>query len=197
MRRQALAGCLLLAMGACGGETPVTPPTPTPTATPTPAPTPTPTPGMLDPTSPIYCVPTPAPLYGFRVKIHADYGDRKVLDSRALVGKDTAYCSTIGYPGDICVVRDENDPMAVTCNNAVTGKAKDTGRYGPTWYVASNAPGATGDFGWYCLGPTTERNGERCKNSADNQFLLNIYAEGYYTACGETGGCSTLFVKWP
>ena len=197
MRKTLTLAIVLLGLGSCGGENPVIVPTPAPTVIPTPVPTPTP-PSTADPKSPIYCVPKPPPIYGFRVKIHADYGERRVLDSRALVGRDTAYCASVGYPGDICVVRDENDPMAVTCNNAVAGKAKDTNRYGPTWYVSDRAPGETGDFGWYCIGPATERNGERCKNHADNQFLLNVYAEGYYTACAEGGaGCSTLFVKWP
>ena len=197
MRKTLTLVGISLGLAGCGGSNPVAPPTPMPTVVPTPIPTPKP-PSMVDPNYPIYCVPAPPPIYSFRVKIHADYGDRKVLDSRALVGKDAAFCSAIGYPGDICVVRDENDPQAVTCNNAVAGKARDTRKYGPTWYVSDLPPSDTGDFGWYCLAPETERHGERCKNNAENQFLLTIFEEGFYTACAENGsGCSTLYVKWP
>jgi hypothetical protein len=150
---------------------------------------------MTDPKSPIYCVPTPPPLYTFRVKVHADVGYRKILDSRVLVGRDAAYCGSLGYGGSICVVRDENDSMAVTCGNAVAGKALDTRRYGPTWYVAAQRPDATGSFGSLCRPTTDASNDAGCRNHPDNQFMLYAYGPGFFTACGETGGCATLEIK--
>ena len=45
-----------------------------------------------------------------------------MLDSRAFVGPDANYCGSIGLPGQICVVRDENDPQSMTCNNLAMGK---------------------------------------------------------------------------
>ncbi len=115
-----VAAAMMLA--SCGGS-PVGP-------TPSPTPTPTPfrrqhrhrRPSTTDPNSPVYCVPSPPPLYTFRIKVFADIGYRKLLDSTPQV-KDKAYCAAVGLPGDICVVRTEGDPMAVTCGNAVAGIA--------------------------------------------------------------------------
>jgi hypothetical protein len=191
MRNRLSLALVLLGVAGCGGGNSAGP-NPLPTITPTPAPTPTPGPSMTDPSSPIYCVPPPPPLYTFRVKVHADVGFRKILDSRALVGRDAAFCQGMGYGGDICVVRDENDPQAVTCNNAVAGKAVDTGRYGPTWYVSDQLPQATGSFGRLCrpVGDSSDLPG--CTNHTDNQFLLFAYGPGVYTACGENGHCASL-----
>jgi hypothetical protein len=165
---------------SCGGSTPATPtPTPTPTAVPTPTPTPTPDPDTL-------CIPDPPPIYGFVVKVHADFGFKKILDSRALVA-DVTYCTAVGYPGyQICVVRDENDPQAVTCNNHVTGKAADTGRYGPTWSWN----------GQPCRGAGDGSEGPGCKNHPTNQFLVFAFGPGDFMACAEGGqGCRTLTIK--
>jgi hypothetical protein len=195
MQNRVLMALVLVTSVACGGSNGSGPTVlPTPTPTPTPAPTPTPGPSMTDPHSPIYCVPPPPPLYTFRVKIHANMGYRKVLDSRVLVGRDANYCGSMGYGGDICVVRDEMDPQAVTCGNAAAGKAKDTGRYGPTWYVASRPPGETGSFGELCRPVSDDSNAAGCRNHPDNQFMLFAFGPGIYTACGETGGCASLVI---
>ena len=192
--RTLAAVAIALSALACGGGNPAAP-QPTPAPTPTPTPTPIPGPSMADPNSPIYCVPPPPPLYTFRVKVHADVGYRKVLDSRVLVGKDAAFCGYWGYGGDICVVRDENDPMAVTCGNAVAGLATDTRRYGPRWYVADQPPMVTGSFGRPCRPISDTSNDPGCRNHPDNQFMLYAYGPGYFTACGATGGCATLTIK--
>jgi hypothetical protein len=138
--------------------------------TPTPLPTPTPTPAA------IACgKPTPPPLYGFRVKVHSDLGYKKVLDSRVLVGRDTAYCTSLGYPGDICVVRDENAPDAVTCGNLVTGLASQTDRYGPNWYFNDEPCRAAGEGG----------DAPGCKQHPTNQFMVFAFGPGTYSACGD------------
>ncbi|HEY6553970.1 MAG TPA: hypothetical protein VI669_11495, partial [Vicinamibacteria bacterium] len=61
------------------------------------------------------------------MKVHLDQGHKKIIDSRAMV-KDRAYCDKIGYPGEICVVRNEGAVDAVTCGNLVAGIASQTGR---------------------------------------------------------------------
>lgn len=191
MRALIIAIAVVVA-SACGGSNPAAP---QPSPTPTPKPTPTPGPSMTDPSSPIYCVPSPPPLYSFRVKVHADVGYRKILDSRVLVGKDADFCGAMGYGGSICVVRDENDPMAVTCGNAVAGMSLDTRRYGPTWYFADRAPLETGSFGNLCRPISDNSDQLGCRNHPDNQFMLYAYGAGYFTACGATGGCATLTIK--
>ena len=102
---------------ACGGSGTTSPSTPgsplPPVATPTPIPTPIATCGS----------PAPAALYSFRMKVLNDQGFKKVLDSKPLVGRDAAYCTSIGQPGDICVARSEDAPDAIGCNYAVAGIA--------------------------------------------------------------------------
>ncbi len=177
MKQSALVGASVLAATAalsagCGGQTAATanPVAPAPVATPTPVPTPTPTPAA------IACgKPTPAPLYTFRVKVQDDFGWRKVLDSRAMVGKDAAYCASIGYPGNICVVRNEDAPDAVTCGNLVAGLSSQTGRYGPNWYWNDQPCRPIGD----------PDNAAGCKQHPTNQFQVFAYGPGVYSACGD------------
>jgi hypothetical protein len=179
---------LLLCAGilACGGGSTGPTPNPSPTATPTPiTPTPTPTPAEIACTPP-----TPAPLSGWRVKIQVDQGYRKVLDSRALVGPDAAYCAAIGQGGDTCVARNENDPQAITCQNLVVGQASDSRRYGPTWYWVP--PGATQR---QPCRPSTEANQDPgCKNHQDNQYFVITYGPGTFSPCGANGVCGGFVV---
>lgn len=170
-----------LVISACSSGSSGTPSGPTVNPTPIPTPTPTPTPANLLPDT--YCVPAPPPLHNLRVKVHADYGYRKILDSRALV-QGTEWCASIGYPGDICVVRNEDDPQAVTCNNLVMGKAKDTGRYGPTWSWNGHP----------CRPSSPADNLEGCRLSEENQFLVYAYGPGNYLACGENGVCNGITI---
>ena len=170
--------------GGCGGGTSTSPgPNPTPTPVPQPTPTPTPVPANLQPET--YCVPPPPPTNSLRVKVHADFGHKKILDSRALVGPNADYCSAIGYPGTVCVVRNENDPQAVTCNNLAVGKAADTGRYGPTWYY-NDKP---------CRGIDEGGNDPGCRNHESNQFLVYAFGPGNFGACTETGICQGLRIE--
>jgi len=166
-----LAG--VLATG-CGGPNPATTPTtpaaPTPAATPTPAPTPTPTPSATACSNP-----SPPPLYTFRVKIHLDQGYKKVIDSRVMVGRDEAYCASLGYPGEICVVRNEEAVDAVTCNNFVAGMASQTGRYGPNWYWNDQPCRPIGEGG----------DAPGCKQHPTNQFMVFAFGPGIYSACGD------------
>lgn len=172
-------GVIVLLFG-CGGSPSGPTPQPTPTATPTPVPTATPEPPE------IACTPVPPPIYGFRLKIHSDFGYKKILDSRPLI-QDVNYCTSVGYPSfSICVVRDENDPQAVTCANRVAGKASDTGRYGPTWSWNGKPCRA--------IGEGTDDPG--CKNHPSNQFLVFAFGPGEYTACAEKNlGCNTFTVN--
>ena len=174
------------AFAACGGGGNTGPnpgPSSTPVATPTPSPTATPTPAAIACNPPI-----PPPLYGFRMKVQIDQGYRKVLDSRALVGRDAAYCSLLGQGGDICVVRNEEDPQAVTCSNLVVGVAKDTGRYGPQWgYVPP------GGFNTLPCRPADQAGQEAgCKNHDSNQYFVIAFGPGTFVACGENGVCHGL-----
>ena len=73
-----LAAPALLAVVYCGGSSDSTPPT-----TPTPAPTAGPT--APPPLGPLRCDPTPPPLYGFRMKVHQNSGNRKTIDATPLV----------------------------------------------------------------------------------------------------------------
>jgi hypothetical protein len=124
-------------------------------------------------------------LSGFRVKIQIDMGYKKVLDSRALVGPDAAYCAAIGYGGDTCVARNENDPQAVTCQNLVVGVALDTKRYGPTWYWVP--PGSTTPQLCRPAGDPGQDAG--CKNHPDNQYFLLTFGSGTFSPCGANGVC--------
>ncbi len=180
MKKAFVAFGMLLVFASCGGSSPISPtPNPTPTATATPVPTPTPEPPE------IACTPVPPVIYGFLVKVHDDQGWKQILDSRPQI-RDRAYCNSIGYPGEICVVRDENDPQAVTCANRVTGKAKDTMRYGPTWDWNGKPCRAIGEGG----------DEPGCKNHPTNQFLVFAFGPGDYTACAENNvGCKTYTVE--
>src|SRR5512145_3343173 len=169
----------VLAIAGCGGSS--SGPGPVPTALP---PTPVPPPPTSDPA--IACTPDPPPIYGFLVKIHSDLGYKKILDSRGKV-KDKDYCTAVGYSNfDICVVRDENDPQAVSCNNHIAGKAEDTKRYGPTWFY-NGAPCRP-------IGDGSDAPG--CKNHPTNQWMLFAFGPGEYMACAEGRlGCNSITIE--
>ena len=166
----------------CSSSPTASSPASNPTPIPVPIATPTPSPANL--LAETYCVPAPPPLYGVRVKVHSSFGYKKILDSRALVGRDARYCSAIGYPGDICVVKNENDPQAVTCNNLAMGKATDTDRYGPTWSWEGQPCRPAGEGG----------NEPGCRNHESNQFLVYAFGSGSYTACGSNGVCNAIVI---
>jgi len=176
--RHSFVAWLCAGLAACGGGG---------SAAPDPIPTPTHSgpDSTTDPRSPTYCVPAPPPLYTFRLKVLSDQGWKKVLDSRPLVGRDADFCASQNQPGEICVVRSEGDPQAVTCNNAVTGKATDTGRYGPEWFW-NDQP---------CRGIFVGGETAGCKNHQDNQHLAFAFGPGTYKACGANGRCHFIDVQ--
>ena len=158
--------------------TPAPTPTATPVATPTPAPTPeaTPTP----PPSAGGCGnPLPPELARINSKVHIRGASRWTLDSTPIVGPDRDYCRKIGYTDGrlFCPVRTEGASDRVACEEYVVGRAKDTGRPGPTWYRD----------GRLCTGVASG-----CENHEDNQFALYVYAGGVYQPCARNGICGQV-----
>ena len=182
----ALALSLAFGLAACGGGSTNPTPNPTPVPTPTPTPTATPTPAAIACSAPL-----PPPVNGWRVKVQNDGGYRKVLDSRALVGPSVAYCSALGFGGDTCVARNEEDPQAVTCQNLVVGVATDTQRYGPTWSWIP--PG--GFTPQPCVPAGTVGQEPGCKNHPDNQYFIFAYGPGTFSPCAANGVCGGFVVQ--
>jgi hypothetical protein len=107
------------------------------------------------------------------------------LDSKPIV-QDAAYCAAIGQGGSQCIVKAEDDPQFMSCNNAVVGKAADTGRNGPTWFWN----------GQPCRGIFSGGDAAGCKNHESNQFLVYAFGPGDYMACDAAGrGCKTITVE--
>jgi hypothetical protein len=95
------------------------------------------------------------------------------------VGPDPGYCASIGFPDRaICPLRPEDWPDRKACENWRVGKAKDTGRWGPTW---------TKEDGSYCTGPESG-----CQNHPDTQYQLWTYQSGSYTVTAENGASCTV-----
>ena len=158
-----------------GGPAPKPSPTPEPGASPDPGATPAPpgdAGGCRDP--------LPAGLARININVHQRSDGRWLLDSTPLVGPDAAYCAKIGFTDgrSMCPVRVEGDPEREPCELFVTGRARDTGRPGPTWSVD----------GALCTGPPG------CDNHDDNQFQVFAYANGLYKACGKNDVCGDLIV---
>lgn len=154
---------------------PPPPPPPAPVPTPTPAPTPTPTPPS------VAGCPAPLPVVSrMNTKVHIRGPNLWTLDTTPLVGPDYEYCKEIGFPDrNVCPVRPEGNPERVPCETYAVGKAKDTGRAGPTWYRNGKlCTGAAGD----------------CENHPDNQYLLKAYGSGHYEACTADGLCGGVQV---
>jgi hypothetical protein len=154
-------------------------PTPTPEgAEPTPAPTPTPSTGGGEGAS--TCgEPLPPPVTRMQVAVHLRGGERWILDSTPLVGPDLEYCRKIGFTDSrsFCPVRPEGHPQRSACELYAIGRAKDTGRAGPTWYRD----------GRFCTGKASG-----CENNGDNQYLLDVYLGGTYQACASNGVCGQV-----
>jgi hypothetical protein len=150
----------------CGGSSsPPTQPTPPPTTTTT---TTLPSNGLP---AGMVCNPTPPPVLYVKVKMHAYGGNRNVLDSAPQVANVDDYCSRAGMGNNVfCFTRPEGDLQRVACDYLATGKAKDTGRWGPTWYYegrpCSQEPQTVG-----------------CSNDPDNQFMAIAKGDGEYAAC--------------
>ncbi len=125
--------------------------------------------------------PLPPPVTQMAAKVHLRGADAWVLDSTPLVGPDPDYCRKIGFTDNraYCPVRPEGNPQRSACELYAIGRAKDTNRPGPTWYLN----------GHFCTGKTSG-----CDNYPDNQFLLNAYAGGTYQACANNGVCGDVEV---
>jgi len=167
---------------------PVTSPTPAPSPTPTIIPTPTPSaPPTPDPST-TACVPNPPPLNRINVKVHNNQGIKKVLDSAPIVcsgGDFPQYCEKMMNDPSrrCCPPRPEGHPQRVACDEALMGRARDTGQVGPTWSVNGKP----------CF------NGEstvipRCNNNPANQYLVFAYGSGRFKACAENGVCGEIQV---
>lgn len=159
---------------------------PAPKATPTPEPTAQPSPGSTPSPSPSAgsggCgSPTPPALSRINVTVHLRGGEAWVIDSTPIVGPDLGYCATIGFTDgrSFCPVRLEGNPERGACELYVTGRAADTGRPGPTWYLD----------GSFCTGPASG-----CANHPENQYQVLAYRGGLYRACGRNGVCGEIAV---
>ncbi len=156
------------ALLSCGGSSPTTPPTTT-------IPTTTTTTTTLTPAG--ECFPTPPPLYRMRLKVH-DNGDgyRRILDSRPEVVDMDGYCEKRGFgSAKTCFTAHEGDAQMFACDKMATGRAKDTGRFGPTWAYKANM-GAPAQ-------PCNEQSKPGCINHPDNQFLVISKGQGVWQAC--------------
>jgi hypothetical protein len=114
-----------------------------------------------------------------QVSVHLRGGERWILDSTPLVGPDLEYCRKIGFTDSrsYCPVRPEGNPQRGACELYAIGRAKDTGRAGPTWYRD----------GKFCAGRASG-----CENNGDNQYLLDVYLGGTYQACASNGVCGEV-----
>ena len=126
--------------------------------------------------------PYPDPISRMNCKLHLYGQEYYSLDSTAIVGPDTGYCSLIGYTDgrSLCPVRMEGSPERGPCEEWRVGYAKDTGRAGPTWTVN----------GKYCTGKASG-----CENHPTNQYALLVYSSGTYTVCAQTGSCCSVIVE--
>jgi hypothetical protein len=155
-------------------------PTPTPSSSPEPSPEPSPSPTSGPPEGAGACgSPLPPELSAINVKVHLRGADAWTLDSTPLVGPNATYCAQIGYTDgrSMCPVRPEGNPEREACELYVTGRAKDTGRAGPTWYFN----------GSFCAGPA-----RGCENHPENQYQLLVYTGGVFRACGKNGVCGEV-----
>ncbi|MBL8922567.1 MAG: hypothetical protein JNJ54_27190 [Myxococcaceae bacterium] len=119
--------------------------------------------------------PAPPRLDQMAAVVHIRGPTRITLDSTPKVC-DRTYCSRIGFTDgrSCCPPRPEGHPDVEPCNEAIVGRARDTGRVGPTW-----------TFNGERCGPQGPGN---CDNHPTNQFLLFVYGPGRARACGNLNG---------
>jgi hypothetical protein len=115
------------------------------------------------------------------VKVHQRGNDAWILDSTPLV-TDREYCAKIGFTDgrSFCPVRPEGHPDREQCELFLVGRAKDTGRPGPTWY---------GIGGGFCQGRSSASG---CENHPDNQYQAIVYKGGSFRACAQNGVCGEV-----
>jgi hypothetical protein len=124
--------------------------------------------------------PDPPPVSRFNCKVHIKSPEYYTLDSTPIVGHNAEYCRQIGYTDGrtLCPVRPEGAPDREACENWRVGKARDTGRWGPTWRKQDRS---------FCTGPESG-----CANHPSNQYALNTYAPGTYEVSAENGAYCTV-----
>jgi hypothetical protein len=120
--------------------------------------------------------PYPPRVSRFQCKVHVIGPEFYTLDSTPMVGPNIEYCASIGFTDgrSICPLRAEGSTDREACENWRVGKAKDTGRPGPTW--------TNEDTGQYCTG--VESN---CRNSDNTQYQLYVYRSGRFRVAAESG----------
>jgi hypothetical protein len=116
------------------------------------------------------------------VKVHIRGADAWLLDSTPIVGPDVEYCKSIGFTDgrSYCPVRPEGNPQRAACELYAVGRAKDTNKPGPTWYLN----------GGFCTGRASG-----CENNGDNQYQLNTFVSGTFQACAASGVCGEVDVQ--
>jgi hypothetical protein len=127
--------------------------------------------------------PYPPPVTRFNCKVHLRSVEYFTLDSTPIVGPDVAYCAEIGYTDgrSLCPVRTESAPDRKACENWRVGKARDTGRDGPTW---------TKPDGSFCTGSESG-----CANHPQSQYALLAYVAGTYRVTAENGATCKVVVE--
>ncbi len=159
----------VLALLGCGSDSSPNPPTTLPS---TPITTPTTT---VPPVTSLCTDPTPPPLHSIGVSIQTKVSDsRWLLDSKPLVENIDGYCQKVGlgsFQTRYCETRPEGHLQREACDALAVGKAKDTDRYGPTWYYNDKPCIKAGD------------PGSGCVNHETNQFLAVAKGAGNYQAC--------------
>ncbi len=159
---------------------------PAPAATPTPSPSPSPNGGQPSPNpsdgSADCGQPLPPAISTFNVKVHIRGAEAWILDSTPIVGPDLEYCKSIGFTDgrSYCPVRPEGNPQRSACELYAVGRAKDTNKPGPTWYLN----------GGFCTGRASG-----CENNGDNQYQLNTFVSGTFQACAASGVCGEVDVQ--
>jgi len=111
--------------------------------------------------------------------------NRLILDSTPIVGPDPDYCRAIGFTDGrrYCPPRPEGHPDRAACDSLLVGRAEDTNRYGPRWFV--NDRGCVN----YAVRPPF------CVNHPENQFLVQAFGAGLYEACSRSGVCGGVRVR--
>jgi len=173
------AAVVAIAIQACGSSSsptqqPTTPPPPTTTTT---LPSSVLPPGMV-------CDPTPPPVLYMLTKMHAFGGNRNVLDSAPQVENVDNYCDRVGIGQQkFCFTRPEGDAQRVACDYLATGKAKDTGRWGPAWFFegkpCSQVPEKAG-----CSYDTDSVDQFKVVAKGDGEYAACIYPPGRDRICG-------------
>ena len=129
---------------------------------------------------------TPQPIDHFNAKVHTRGPDYYSLDSTPIVGPDANYCAAIGYTDGRawCPVRAEGSRDRVECENWRAGKARDTGRDGPTWRCRDRADRRV------LQGPEGA-NGARTTPTPGTGLARR---GGTYVVCAKNGACGEVEV---